>query len=127
MHINRRVYPFVAALLLLFVVAGCASTSSGEASSGERADAEVLGPSQLQGLGSLTLYEAIDQMRPEWFRGRGSDEVKVHVNGSLRGGPDALRYIDVNEVQQVVHRTGRDASTRFGAGYSSGMIDVTLK
>lgn len=82
-------------------------------------------------LGTATLFDALRGLRPEFLAvgydagGSAISGARVIVDGSPRGGPEALRSIHVPYVREVRFVRGPDATIRFGAEYRWGAIIVT--
>lgn len=83
-----------------------------------------------------TLYEVIDAYRAEWLDPRGQISVRanprahlpvVFVEGSERGQAPVLRNIAVTDVERVEFLDPGEATTRYGAGYPGGVIEVKLR
>ena len=51
----------------------------------------------------------------------------VYVNGMRYGGTESLKDIPAEDVQEIEFVSSLDATTRWGAGHSGGVIAVCLK
>jgi hypothetical protein len=77
------------------------------------------------------LYDAIQQLRPQWLRARGAQrisgtvEVIVFVDNVRRGGVANLRSIRVEGIERVDFLTATEATTRWGTDVAGGVISVT--
>lgn len=119
------------ALSVLPTLAGC----GGGAASGSGADRNVIGHLELQEVPELNALEAIRRLRPAWLRvrnqpggfstqGGGSSHPKVHVDGVPIQDISQLQGISADEVREMRFVRGRDATTRWGTGYTNGVILV---
>jgi hypothetical protein len=116
----------VLAGVLLLTVAGCASAGGAEAGGGGRGD--TVTAEDLADVGNVTLFVAIQRLRPRWLRSRGGSPLPViFIDGIRRGGPDELRSIPANSVTGVRFLDGRAATTRFGTGFGGGAIEITTR
>ena len=120
---------------LLAFTAGCASAGGGgSASSG--GDPNILTAAEISSAkaGEATIYDAIQRLRPQYFRTRGrlGNEPGGDVSVSLDGGPlsttDALRNIPATTVKEVRYLSANDAAQRYGVrAYSGPVILVTQR
>jgi hypothetical protein len=81
-------------------------------------------------LGAVTsaanLYEAIESLRPNFIRSRGS-LASVALDGSLVGQADLLRFMDARTVQEVRIINASEAFFRFGGRASGPVLLVTTR
>jgi hypothetical protein len=124
-------------VLSWFVLLGCASVARRPESTTEW---EALSRADLRAFQQRDTYEAIRELRPSWLQGHqagsiGSPttvsagrQVRIHVDGIPQsGGPGVLRQIPARDVLQLHHLDAIDATTRFGTGYSAGVILVVTR
>lgn len=117
-------------LLLCALLAGCAASTG---SSGERrSSSNILTRDEIVASGVTNLYDAIQQLRPQFLRNRGNssllggaDQIKVYLNGSELGGTATLRTLVPGNVERVEFVRGADTSVRFGLDNPAGVISVT--
>lgn len=122
----------IAALLALVGTSGCASAGSGSSSGGSRNHIvqEELQDPPLQ---SMSVFEAIQRLRPRWLRSRASGSggtqtlPAVFLNGSRYGNIGSLQSMRVNDVEDIRFINSRDATTRYGTGFPGGIISVNTK
>lgn len=94
---------------------------------------DFLNAAQLMGTGSITLFEAVDRLKPQWLRARGSVRsaqpvvVNVYVDGQQMGDVSYLRGMQVDGVSAVQFFTATEASTRWGSHNIGGVISVTTR
>jgi hypothetical protein len=94
----------------------------------------VLTEAELQAARDLTLYDAIQRLRPSFLRSRQArttstlnpEPVHVFVGGARAEGLAALRLFTPKQVKEVRFYEPNEANVRFGTGHSGGLIDVTL-
>lgn len=93
-------------------------------------DASVLSQDKLTDPHFLTLYDAIEALRPSWLKARGPDSifnptaVLVYMDDNKLGEVGTLRSIDPGSVRYVQFLDGLAASARWGVGHGSGVILV---
>lgn len=126
---------FVGALACAFALGlgACASAGSGAASSGERSGGrgDVITSEQLDGVGRISVYDAVRRLRPAWLRNRGYDSfqqtvaVRVYLDGQSYGLVDDLRNMQTTNVATIRWLDGMAATQRFGLDHGAGVIMVT--
>lgn len=124
----------LAAVVVLLALAGCAraATPEGGARGGRRA---TLTQEQLAATNSLSLYDAIQKLRPDWLTSRGPTSVtdptpavaSVYMAGTRLGRVDYLREMRVLDVTEVRYWDAGQASARFGMGHPRGVIEITRR
>lgn len=78
-------------------------------------------------------YEALYAVRPFFLRTRGKTSIllpnafgpAVYVNGTLLGGVEVLKTIQVGDVVVIRKVESWDAETKYGPGYPDGVLEVT--
>ena len=119
----------LAAAALLTIAAGCAPKPAG-VSSAPRNDRNLLTPETLRGQTYTNAYEAIEALRLNWLKPRGSDSfntpsvVMVYLDNVKLGGVEALRGLQLANVQLIRHYDANQANARWGVGHSQGAIQV---
>jgi len=111
-----------AAPALILLALGCASPGGvrSNSSSGELTQADLAGTRE------ATLYGAVQRLRPQWLRSRGTNLsgltlfAQVFVDGTQRGDIDELRQIPLLDVTSVSFMSASDAATRFGTRAGTG-------
>ena len=122
-----------AAVATAWLVAGCAAATTQGASA--RGSGSQLTQSEMAGVGSENLYDAIAKLRPEWLASRGATSVTdssptgvdVYMGGSFLGKADYLRSILLVDVSSVRYWDVGQASARFGMGHPRGVIEITRR
>ncbi len=118
-------------LLLLALSLGACATSGG---SGGGGSSNTLTGEQLIESGRSDLLSALQDLRPTWIRGRGtnsvnsSSEVIVFLNGAPYGTVRDLRSLPLEAVLDVQFLSASEAGARYGtlAG-SSGLVLVRTR
>lgn len=121
--VTRRT--FIATFALTLGLAGCASGGGGGGGGGSsnRITAE-----QLTDMAQLDAYQAIQRLRPQWLRSRGSSDPQVMSDGMRQpGGLESLRQFRVADIQELRYMSSSDATNRFGTGFDGGAILITTK
>jgi hypothetical protein len=124
---TRRTLLFVA--LGTLATLGCGASARSAGGSGDRITRE-----QLEALGVISTYDAIQRLRPSWLQTRGVFSVsggtglpRVHVNDSRTGSLDDLRSLPSTSVEMIAYLSASDATTLFGTGYPGGLIEVRTR
>ena len=120
----------VALMLAIMTLAGCAS--SGGSSGG--GSPSTLTRAQLVETRQGSLYQAVQTLRPNWLRARGSNslsgssEVVLYVNGSPYGTVRDLNTISIDAVEDIRYMSASEAGARYGttAG-NSGLLLVRTR
>lgn len=120
-------------LALPFLVGACASTGG----SGVSRSSTVISTEEIDALPGLqTAYEAVEQLRPNWLRTRGSVSLQapaeasfpvIFMNGRRYGDMNSLRSIPINDVGSARYMSAREATTLHGTGYPAGIIDILTR
>jgi hypothetical protein len=117
----------VAAVLCL--TAGCAPKTSSSASAA-RPDRNVLTPDQFRTQSYQNVYEAVEALRLNWLKPRGTDSfntpsvVMVYLDNVKLGGVEALRGLQLSNIQLIRHYDASQANARWGVGHGQGAIQV---
>jgi hypothetical protein len=122
---------------LVISVSSCASSSGSGTSPTDkvavRRNANVITAQELSQTGESNVYQAIEELRPQWVRGRSrasmreggqSADVVVYIEGARIGNASALQQISINGVYDVQYLDASEATNRFGTGHTSGAIIV---
>jgi hypothetical protein len=114
--------------LVVVVAASCATAS--QSGGGSARSQARLSHEDLAETSELTLYNAIQRLRPLWLRARGAASTRgpapviVYLNNVRAGGISFLHDIAVESVAEVSFISATDATTRWGVGVSGGVILV---
>lgn len=74
--------------------------------------------------------DAVRRLRGSWLRvrpgGTGQPEpIWVYVDNLKAGGTEALERINVIHIEEIRKLSASDATTRYGTGHTSGVIQVS--
>jgi hypothetical protein len=79
-------------------------------------------------------YDAVQRLRPQWMSrplaptGQpGSNPILVYVDRHQAGTVDELRHMTVDQIEVMEFVSPADATTRYGTGHASGVIEVTTR
>jgi hypothetical protein len=129
-------------------VAGCASSgTAGQAGEPQtttvsapvprqRKDPNVITEAELASRPTLTARQAIEQLRPQFLRTRGTttlgnaqtaDVIWVYVDGTRMGTLEVLNNIGVHEIREIRYLNPSEATNRYGTGHVQGAILITRK
>jgi len=102
----------------------------------QRKDPNVITEAELSSRPTLTALQAVEQLRPQFLRIRGTttlgnaqtgDVIWVYVDGTRMGQVDVLHNIGVHEVREIRYLNPSEATNRYGTGHVQGAILVTRK
>jgi hypothetical protein len=89
------------------------------------ASRHVLSAAELKQASGSNALEIVQQLRPNFLRGRGSvPAVTVFVDHVRFGGINELRLIRAASILEIRYLDARAATQQFGPGYSGGVIHV---
>jgi hypothetical protein len=119
-------------VLIGLLLASCASSGPRDGA-GRRRDTITV-----EEIGRLQVangFEVVQQLRPEYLRTRGVQSMQaagtqaavVYVDGVRQGGPEALRQIPRESIQEIRYLNGSDATTQFGTNHGGGAILVRTR
>jgi hypothetical protein len=123
--------------------AGCASSPSpGATTTAEgagarpRRDPNVITGEELASRSTLNARQAIEQLRPQFLRTRGTttlgnasvgDVIWVYVDGTRMGDLSVLNNITVPEIREIRYLSPSEATNRWGTGHVQGAILITRR
>jgi hypothetical protein len=127
----HRTLSILAAGLMLW---SCASGGTQQ----PRTSRYVITESEITGSGTTNAYDAIQQLKPDWFlqsQRRGvksvnvadSTEPVVYVNNARYGDTQTLRNISTLNILEIRYLQPSEATTRFGTGHVGGAFLVKVK
>jgi len=128
MSLRWRAY---SSMLFLAVVACAGSTP--QSSNGT---ANVITRAELDAAGSVSTFDAVQRLRPNYLRDRGPTSLviasartrpAVFVDMSEYGEIESLRAFPASRVDEVRFYPGSEATTRFGSIYGAGVIQLKLR
>lgn len=115
--------------LMSVALGSCATGHSSRA--GEGRDADVITPAQMERLGTVSLLQAVQALRPHWLSIRGFDslqsqgDVVVFRDGVMLGGPNTLNDIQNTNIALLKHYDGTSATARWGICCGHGVIYIS--
>ncbi len=126
-----RVLPLVAGLALAAAACGTAGT----AVRGTSASRHTITRQQMIEVGAVTVYDAVQKLRPSWLTSRGpqslTDDTQTVVNvfsgGNRVGDGDYLQNRLIDDVDHVRYYAAGEAGARFGMGNPRGVIEVVQR
>jgi len=144
------VRPYV--VLSMLIIAGACASGGGTASKTvyspvvKRGGPHLITEQEItqSGKSYSTAYELVESLRPTMMRSRASTmtyntpsgtttndassiSVIAFVDDVRIGGVEALRQVPASQVREIRYINGRDATTKWGTGYTSGVIQVVSK
>lgn len=128
----RRTRGLGAFVGLALALQACASGGGG-ATDGVRRDPNLLTAADMVDVNNLSVYDAVQRLRPNWLRPRGAtsvvsagDNVPAVMVDNAFHNLDYLRNLQVNGVDLIRYIDARDATTRYGTGYVNGIVEVVM-
>lgn len=118
---------FSVALIVAGTLAACAGTG-GASNTGPRKQRNVITSGELATLEVRDAYQAIQRLRPQMLRVRGSIGVAVFVNGiRMSDGVRSLTNIAPASIHEIRYLSSFDATARYGTDVPDGAISITTK
>ncbi len=95
----------------------------------------VLGRDEIDVSTATNAYELVYQLRPNWLRGRGPQNLRgsgpvlpvVYVAHVRQGSAEVLRGLATVTILELRYVDATTATTRYGEGHSGGVIEVDLR
>lgn len=117
---------------LVAVFVACATPPKGAKPAASR---NVITQEEIAKAGSGNIYQVIQRLRPEFFSYRGETSINqaskrqpdVILDGGEMGSADQLQQIPASQVASVRLYRSWEASTKFGARFVGGVIEVKTK
>ncbi len=119
----------VAGAMLALALGACGRSHAGEPSPAR--DADLLTPEQMERLGTVSLMQAVQALRPHWLSIRGYDsfqaqgDVVVIRDGVMLGGRNTLNDIQNTNIAVLRHYDGLAATARWGICCGHGVIYIS--
>ena len=127
-------------LLAVSLAAACASGGS-ERTDGQVTSRNILTRDQIESTRSVNAFDAVQKLRSNWMRLRGStqmpataggtqfseNQVLVYLDNQRLGTIDALRQIEIAAVQYIQFFPPAEASARWGFNHGGGVIYVSTR
>ncbi len=133
----KSAFPFVLTAMLLGAAAcgtkGVSIESQDPEATPVRRRPNRITRAELAELRHLNAEEAIQRLRPRWFRLREGGSVtaeqtlSIFVNNSYRGGPSELTRVQVSNVERMDYLNARQSYERWGNQHARGAVLITLR
>lgn len=125
--VNRKAF----FLAVAFVGWTCASPGGGGRPSSSR---DQISRDEIETTSARNAYEIVEALRPQWLRARGPVGITdptpnlpdVYIDGTPFGDIEALRTINVDNVQRIHFWGPGPAMVRYGEGHPRGIIEVIV-
>ena len=119
----------------IFLVATAAIACAPPAPRGERRDSNLITREELLTAPSSNAFDAIMNLRPSLLRSRGGKTAdgnfpqrpQVFLDGQQYGDIETLKTISVQSITSIRLLNAADATTKYGYGYPSGVIEVSTR
>jgi hypothetical protein len=123
---------------IMLAVTGCGGGGASGAGLPDTAPRQIRGPADFISEAEINAgvyqnaLEVVQNLRPNMMRPRGSTSqgpvpVVLFVDESRLGELSGMANIPASRVKEIRFINARDATTRWGTGYGSGVILVTTK
>ncbi len=122
---------------VLVIVAAVAVACAPPATSGRTAsrDNNFITTEEIAASQTTNVYDAIKNLRPMFLRSRGAttfdpnsvQTAVVFVDGQKFGSVETLKTMPVLQVTSIRFLTPSDATTKYGTGYTAGIIEVSMR
>jgi hypothetical protein len=123
-------HPVSVLIALVLAVAACGPRTAAS----PQPDRNLITNDELQVRGFNDAFTAIQLLRPNWLRTRGPSSItgpgaslKVYVDGTLLGGADHLRQIQVRYISSIRYLDGLEATQRWGMDHGEGAIMISTR
>lgn len=133
----RRIIPALAISLALAAACGGRARQQPNAFPSR----ELLTREQISRTHAVTAYDAIERLRSQWLRQRGTTQlppaagstqfeepqIQVYLDNQRMGTLENLRRIEIAAVQYIQFIPPAEASARWGFGHGAGVIYVSTR
>ena len=122
---------FYVLVIMVFMLFSCATSEQSKGRKSSRRD--LITAEEIAQTTAKNAYEAIQLLRPNLLRHRGSRgrsvaiEPVVYVDNLRYGGMRALYDISSVTIEKIQYLKATDATTRFGTNHMGGAFVVTTK
>ena len=127
----RRSVRLAVGVALALILAGCGAGSGTRAE--DRQNQRLITAAEMEAAGYTDAFSVVQALRPQWLWTRGTttvnlqESIKVYLDGSLMGGPDQLRQIQVRSISSIRFLDGLEATNRWGLDHGLGAIVVSTR
>ncbi|GMR13167.1 MAG: hypothetical protein BMS9Abin29_1369 [Gemmatimonadota bacterium] len=96
---------------------------------------KVIAAAELQSVLDLNALQVVERLRPTWLRNRGRVSIenqqfqgaRLYVDGNRRGYVADMAEILASDIEEMRFLDSREATTRFGTGFTDGVIVITTR
>ncbi len=131
MKYRRHLWYSGSLVLFVFSLLLVSCVTTGQGSSGSNT---VITQEEIEQVGGISnAYNLVRRLHPQWLQKRGRNSLQnpgdiiVYVEDAEQGGPEALRAIDLIDVQSIEFLRPDKATMLYGGGHDNGAIQVHLK
>lgn len=125
-------YRWASLPLTALVVASTVAACSHGAPQGVAPNSDIIRRDELSKSSALNAYEAVQRLRPQFFRSRGRTSIirqqsttpTVILDDRPLGDVSYLRDLAVSTIYEIRYLTASQAQTKYGSGYPGGAIVV---
>ena len=126
-------------IAVALLAVSCASSGTpAQSDSGVRQSSRnrsVLLQDEIQQSSARDAYHAVQLLRPDWLRSRGTvstrdtrpAQVTVYVDGQRYGGASSLEQFRMGAFKEMRYYSGSEATSRWGTGHAGGVIYLTTR
>ncbi len=143
--LSTRLAALAVGALLAAAATGCGGGVKGAgpvpsptaAAAPARSTGDVITAAELRPGEHRDVYEAIQRLRPQFLRSRGATSIRatsaeanlpvVFVDEQRLGGVSTMRGLPIENVREIRFIAPRDATTRWGTGYTAGVIMIVTR
>ena len=123
------------AFVSLVVVAACAPVTTTASLHHEIRNPMVLSRTEWTGANVSTAFDAIEQLRPQFFRSRGETSIllrsqtqtSVYLDTIRLGGLEALRDVPISGIESIRYLSAGEATNRWGTNQTGGAIQLVSR
>ena len=151
MPIDMRSHPMIGgpsmsfrrctSVVLALVVSACASSPDtplgGDvetAAAATRGNTNLIVRAELEEAAGQTAWQVVENLRGRWLQpvrignfSSGPAFARVVVDRATRGELQELRFMVVDDIETMRRLSPSEATTRYGTGYTGGVIEVTSR
>jgi hypothetical protein len=121
--------------LLLIVAALVVAACAPPAATGEFRNPNLITREEIVTTQAANAHDAISRLRPAMLRSRGRVTINagasgyplVYLDGQRYGEIEILKSVPVEHISQIRFLSASDATTRFGTGHTSGVIEILTR
>jgi len=117
--------------VLIALAAACGASNRPPNSPPRGGSGNSISASQIEAINAVTVYEAVEKLRPQWLRSRGEQSIMspgggvvVYLNDTRYGDISSLRSLQANAAASILYYNAAAAQYRFGTGNTYGVIQV---